>query len=47
MGIKTRVNALSGLYLISTRVVEGLNTELKERVNALSGLYLISTIEFP
>ena len=39
-----RVNALSGLYLISTvRYVRNYN-ETAESVNALSGLYLISTI---
>ena len=38
-----RVNALSGLYLISTRRWSiWLSTDM--RVNALSGLYLISTV---
>ena len=38
------VNALSGLYLISTRKgFEFYNPDACKRVNALSGLYLIST----
>ena len=36
------VNALSGLYLISTKMDCG-TVQLTCRVNALSGLYLIST----
>ena len=39
-----RVNALSGLYLISTKSQKLLfKLESKTSVNALSGLYLIST----
>ena len=37
------VNALSGLYLISTQVQIRLDVLNSIRVNALSGLYLIST----
>ena len=37
------VNALSGLYLISTLNEEGFKSNRISRVNALSGLYLIST----
>ena len=37
------VNALSGLYLISTIILSGLQRPLRKSVNALSGLYLIST----
>ena len=39
------VNALSGLYLISTNVYDYIAvTHYIEGVNALSGLYLISTV---
>ena len=38
------VNALSGLYLISTEIPDGIYDGVKIRVNALSGLYLISTM---
>ena len=42
--IVVRVNALSGLYLISTNVYDYIAvTHYIEGVNALSGLYLIST----
>ena len=41
-----RVNALSGLYLISTAEAEVEKIMQAERVNALSGLYLISTDRF-
>ena len=37
------VNALSGLYLISTTVIWFLRKYFLNCVNALSGLYLIST----
>ena len=40
----SRVNALSGLYLISTGLSTGLCYDGKKCVNALSGLYLISTV---
>ena len=39
----TRVNALSGLYLISTKTMSRAEFVMKPCVNALSGLYLIST----
>ena len=38
------VNALSGLYLISTKPEPEPEPEDDECVNALSGLYLISTV---
>ena len=38
------VNALSGLYLISTYTEEDREAILSYCVNALSGLYLISTV---
>ena len=38
------VNALSGLYLISTKYQYKTGGMTLERVNALSGLYLISTV---
>ena len=39
------VNALSGLYLISTKMPFGISSRgVDTRVNALSGLYLISTV---
>ena len=37
------VNALSGLYLISTALAIMIVLNIRYRVNALSGLYLIST----
>ena len=40
---KSGVNALSGLYLISTQVLSGVFNN-QTCVNALSGLYLISTV---
>ena len=40
----TRVNALSGLYLISTKTMSRAEFVMKPCVNALSGLYLISTV---
>ena len=39
------VNALSGLYLISTLMYQIHIGQKKQRVNALSGLYLISTYQ--
>ena len=39
----TRVNALSGLYLISTTYYNYNVEKIDYSVNALSGLYLIST----
>ena len=42
----SRVNALSGLYLISTFDVFCDWERFEECVNALSGLYLISTLEW-
>ena len=41
---KISVNALSGLYLISTGYIVVSFTESESCVNALSGLYLISTV---
>ena len=41
--LTTSVNALSGLYLISTLMYQIHIGQKKQRVNALSGLYLIST----
>ena len=40
------VNALSGLYLISTEKAGEYDEQLRQCVNALSGLYLISTPYF-
>ena len=42
--IRQSVNALSGLYLISTHGSLSVNEKAVESVNALSGLYLISTV---
>ena len=42
--IKFSVNALSGLYLISTKTMSRAEFVMKPCVNALSGLYLISTV---
>ena len=39
-----RVNALSGLYLISTTISKNWRIRQLRCVNALSGLYLISTV---
>ena len=39
------VNALSGLYLISTKAIHLNSGKYISSVNALSGLYLISTAE--
>ena len=44
-GVKAGVNALSGLYLISTDILTADSTAVRIKcVNALSGLYLISTV---
>ena len=37
------VNALTGLYLISTKINDERRTHNEDCVNALTGLYLIST----
>ena len=42
--VEKGVNALSGLYLISTPTEMSLEVEVLRGVNALSGLYLISTV---
>ena len=42
-GAASSVNALTGLYLIATKVSHLTSNEEGLRVNALTGLYLIAT----